>query len=303
MLQTVPQSARTRRDDPDLDRSCRTGASVSSDAAAASLRRQRAKFTAHERSTGRSQFVPSSFLVPHLDLLTQAGLSRREIERRSGVSRLTILRIERGELIRVHRKTACALLAVIPVPLAEQLAGLVASVGTQRRLRALVAAGWSQSLLARLVATTPSHMHRLLETDRPCSARTRAAVAALYDSMWNRPPPAATPGQRRSVSRSRRYAQQRGWVVAMGWDDDEIDRPEGQAQGADAPTRIVRPDGRPLVLHASARVEDLHWMLVTGEGLAGACARLDIKPDTLFRQLARIDRLDLWHQLAARDAA
>lgn len=266
-------------------------------------RGRRAKFTAHERANGRSQFVAATSVLRHLEALAKAGLSRREIERRCGVSRLTILRIVRGELRQIHRRTAGALLAVTPVPLAEQLVGLVVIVGTQRRLRALVAAGWAQSTLARMLATTPSQVRRLLETDRPCSSRMRAAVASLYDSLWAQAPPGSTPAQRRSASRARRYAQERGWAVPMGWDDEEIDSPEGRARPGDSPTRVARPGGRALVPRASARIEDLQWMVETGESLSGACTRLGLAPAALYRQLERSDRLDLWQRLAAREAA
>lgn len=50
-----------------------------------------------------------------------------------------------------------------------------------------------------------------------------------------------------------------------------------------------------------ARLEDLEFMVDTGETLTGAAARLGITLSALHKWCTRHDHLHLYHRLAARD--
>jgi hypothetical protein len=219
-------------------------------------------------------------------------MPRREIERRSSVSRVTLLRIDRGDLTRIHRATSDRILAVEPADVADQLAGLVDSTGTRRRLRGLVAIGWSQARLARLLATTAGQVHRLLEEDVLCTAETRRRVARLYDQVSGHEPTQATAGDRRSVARARRYAAKRRWSLPVAWDDDEIDDPD---------TAPHSPGREPF-----GRIVDIEWMMSTGEVLPGICRRLGLAEASLYTWLLRAEDaggLELWRELTEGAAA
>lgn len=252
--------------------------------------RRRWKQTAHERNNGRRQIIDAAGVRDHLVLLASTGMSWREVELRCGVSRVTLLRIVRGDLLHVHRDTAAAVLGVAPAPITEQAVGLVPSIGTRRRLQALMVVGWSQARLAELLDSTPSQVHRLLVEDRPCTASTRSKVAGLYDQLWATTPPLVTAGDRRSVSRARRYAAEHGWQPAAAWDDDEID-------DAAARPHIPRCGRRDLF------VAEVSWLVEVGESLEVAAARLGVQPSSIYRTLYRYDRLDLWALSTARQPA
>ncbi len=251
----------------------------------AEARRQK-KLAGYERYRGRPRLVDPAAARAHLRVLEAAGMPRREIERRSSVSRVTLLRIDRGDLTRIHRATSDRILAVEPAGVGDQLVGLVDSTGTRRRLRGLVAIGWSQARLARLLATTAGQVHRLLEEDLPCTAETRRRVARLYDQLSGHEPPQTTAGDRRSVVRARRYAATRRWNLPVAWDDDEIDDPS---------TAPHAPGREPFGLLA-----DIEWMMSTGEVLPGICRRLGIAEASLYTWLWRAKDaggLDLWREL------
>ena len=234
----------------------------------------------HALVTGQPILIGAADAAAHLGVLAAAGMSRSEIERRSGVNRLTLLRIVRGDLSRVNRRTAAAILAVEPVPIAEQAAGWVDGTGTRRRLRALMVAGWSASRLAARLGTSQSHIRRLVEDGHGCSAGTRAQVADLFDELWDVAPP-----EDRSARLARRRAQMQGWLRAMAWDDDEIDDPTAQPH---TPT-----GGR------SALLENVVWLAGLGDTLPGICLRLGVQPESIWRAAYRQDRLDIWARLTA----
>jgi hypothetical protein len=95
------------------------------------------------------------------------------------------------------------------------------ATGTQRRLQALSAAGWSASQLGELLGVTRGAVAQLRSTDQPRVLHSTAAnVAALYDACWWRTPP---PG--RYQARCERYAEQQGWVGPWRWDGVDIDDP------------------------------------------------------------------------------
>lgn len=216
-------------------------------------------------------------------------MARREIERRSAVSRVTMLRIDRGDLTRIHRATSDRILAVELASVADQRAGLVDSTGTRRRLRGLVAIGWSQARLARLLRTTAGQVHRLLEDDVLCTAETRRRVARLYDQLSGHEPTQATARDRQSVARARRYAAKRRWSLPVAWDDDELDDPSA------APHTPRRK--------RFSLIADIEWMMSTGEVLPGIARRLGITEESLYTWLLRAKEaggLDLWRELTER---
>src|SRR5690606_14308125 len=90
------------------------------------------------------EFVPAIIVVPRIMQLTREGWTYADIEAVSGVSVPSISRIMRGVTTRVERETADALLGTRPgmrerAPEPRKLD----ATGTVRRIRALVAAGWT----------------------------------------------------------------------------------------------------------------------------------------------------------------
>lgn len=101
--------------------------------------------------------------------------------------------------------------------------GLVDSLGTVRRLRALSAIGWSQSYLAARLGKATSAVHILVvgRHDR-VQRRIADAVAALYDELSMTPGPSEY---------ARTTARRNGWAAPLAWDEDAIDQPDARPQG------------------------------------------------------------------------
>jgi transcriptional regulator with XRE-family HTH domain len=200
----------------------------------------------------------------------------------SSVGRLLYGRPGHGEPPSRRVRTAAAqrLLAVrfSEASLAPGVA--VDAAGTRRRLRALVAVGWSGRALAARLAMEPAHLSRILR-DRPTvSGATARRVRELYDELWDQPPPQSTRGERISAAKSRAHAVRRGWPPPLAWDDDTIEQPEASPQ----PWR--RPSGgRSLDLAAEA-AELAAW----GYTRSQAAERIGVSRNTLDKAISRAAR-------------
>lgn len=101
----------------------------------------------------------------------------------------------------------------------------VLSVGTSRRLQALVAIGYTFGDLGTELGVCHD-VPRTLATRQPGMIYTSTAVqvAKLFSRLAVTPPRPVTPLERRRVAYAKRVAERHGWVTAMAWDD--IDNPE-----------------------------------------------------------------------------
>lgn len=183
---------------------------------------RRAKAARVRAETGQSALVPAERTRTHLAMLMDT-LTMGQIARRSGVHP-TALHLVLGmpdgrRSKRVARKTERAVLAVRADRHGPERGGLVDSLGTQRRLRALVAMGWTaRSLTARLGCSSRT-MQLLLHGDRvEVLVTTRDRVRDLFADLSRRTPPAG-----RYTTRARNVARSHGWHGVGAWTD--IDNP------------------------------------------------------------------------------
>ena len=240
-----------------------------------------------QRHAAVSRYVTASPLREHLETLTAARMSRTEVEALSGVNRVTLLRVQRGDLAQVAPATAAAILSVSPSSLERQRHGWVDGAGTCRRLRALAVAGWPNAEFAARLGTSQSGVRRLMEDGHMCSASTRARVVTIYDQLWDQ-----TPAPSKEARIARRRALARGWQPVLAWDADTIDEP------ATEPSNPVSAAGSLW----SRRVEDIEWMLHAGEVMATICHRLGVARATLEREAARHGSDGLWARMVATEA-
>ena len=200
--------------------------------------RRYAKRQSHLGRTGRSNLVDAQPARDHVRQLLKAGLTLGQIEQRSGVHRTGLRHLVgtgsdgRPAAARVRRDTAARLLAVAAARVGEETNGLVDPAGTRRRLQALVATGWTQSALARRLGVLPANLPKIVHGGRSAiRVATRDAVRALYDELWDQPPPALTPAERGARTRALTLAAAHCWPPPMAWDDDLIDDPVAQPAG------------------------------------------------------------------------
>lgn len=96
----------------------------------------------------------------------------------------------------------------------------VCAVGTRRRLQALVAIGYDQSVLSRRLGMMEYNVSMLIIGRRDqTTPATVAAVKALFKELEP-----THGGSKRALNR----AQLNGWVPPMAWDEDAIDDPTAQ---------------------------------------------------------------------------
>lgn len=137
-----------------------------------------------------------------------------------------------GQVVhRVKRATSVAILAV-PVETAALADGaLVSAVGSQRRVQALVARGWSFTLIAQMLDEALGNFVTSIRTPH-ITARRHRSIVAVYERVWNVEPPMDTPTQRATRSRALNYAAAHRWLPPMAWDDIDTD-PEPPVAEAD----------------------------------------------------------------------
>jgi transcriptional regulator with XRE-family HTH domain len=188
------------------------------------------------RQTAYGRWQPYTDAEPvreHLQTLADASIGLKTVARRSGVSQGALWKLvygttkpdgTRSPSRRVRHATAAAILAVQPGPDTAAGRALVSAVGVRRRLRALVAAGWSQRKLAERLGILPGNFTGTIRRAR-CTAATVRSVRALYDELALTRPPEDTWRDRIAASRARNYAAARGWQPPLWWDEDWIDDP------------------------------------------------------------------------------
>lgn len=176
-----------------------------------------------QRAYGRTAYVNAAPIRAHLAALAERGMGVRAVAARSGVSRSAVSGIATGATVRVRPATATAILAVTAA--FDDLAdgALVPAVGTQRRLRALIAIGWSQAQLAYRLGITRTDLTWRVNHAQQVTARVHRQTAGLYEQLWDTPPVEHDHATRQSASRARNHARARGWAPPMAWDD--IDDP------------------------------------------------------------------------------
>jgi DNA-binding XRE family transcriptional regulator len=195
--------------------------------------RQREKRTAYLRSIGQPVEVDPAPAVAHARHLHQLGMSAADM---AAQSRLTtnffgdLIRGRRtkdkgGQPIKViDRADLQDVLAVQFVPPAKQGAKLE-SIGSRRRLRALILAGFGGMFLARELGVAVQRVHMMLTGDGPMAASTITRITELYEK-YRDADPAEVGLSAYTISRSKGDARRRGYAPASAWDDETIDDPD-----------------------------------------------------------------------------
>lgn len=183
-------------------------------------------------------FTEPGPVLEHIRDLQAAGMGLRRIGVLAGVSQGGLTKLVYGKrqpdgtlkpTRRVRKETAARLLAVradVDVLADNQVTD---PTGARRRLRALVAHGWSITLLADRMGMTASNFSRVVKSDDAMHATTVRKARDLYDEIWDVSPPAHDARARTNALRARRMAERNGWLPALAWDDSEIDDPSAWA--------------------------------------------------------------------------
>jgi hypothetical protein len=180
---------------------------------------------------GRWQpFVDAEPVRQHVKALGEFGIGWIRVAKLARVSTGGVSKLLYGDRPRnlppsrrVRPETALKLLSVEPTLANMGDAVPVDGTGTRRRLQALVAAGWTQSELARRLVMQRANFGRTIVSDL-VSVRTVRATLALYDELWRQDPVVhGVPAHRAAAARQ--IAKAQGWAPVGAWDDDTIDDP------------------------------------------------------------------------------
>lgn len=142
---------------------------------------------------------------------------------------------------------------------------IVEALGTRRRVQALSCIGWSQAYVARAAGFRPEHMPKMIRNDT-IRADTAARIALVYDQLHMT---LAPPGH--SATYARNFADRRGWVPPLAWDDIDTD-----------PAPHTAPElaaGRPETLESV--LEDFEWLTYAGESPEKAAKRVGVELSTV----------------------
>ena len=141
----------------------------------------------------------------------------------------------------------------------------VPAVGTVRRLRALVALGYSPNALGKKLTMAVGGVRELLEAGHAAvDVAAARRITALFDELQMQPGPSAA---------AREHATERGWAAPLAWDEHSIDNPTAEPQ---------RGPKRKLLF-------DEIYLELRGMGLRNhqIADRFGITMDSLYRQLLR----------------
>lgn len=230
------------------------------------------------RSPAGGQEVPGPVLASvrrHLEVLLAGGVPAAQIVVDAGVNRQTIQwvlsgRAEAGvppgyRIGWVHVARIRAITAPAGLHPGDPDRAAVPAVGSVRRMRALVAAGYPVAELAERLGLARAAAAGLLDGSADTVAAGLArSVARLFDALQLRPGPSAA---------ARKYAAVRRWAPPLAWDEEALDDPAGAAD-----TGRGKRAGFPE-LYAEMRM--------LGFSDVRIAERLGVKPASLLRQIHR----------------
>ena len=169
--------------------------------------------------------LDSSEAVAHIGYLRKLGIGYAQIANLAGLNPRTPEDVVQNRTIRSD--TCRKILSVeppSPIYLGAPDNSWVPSLGTLRRLQALVRLGWTNEILAEGVGVEKNSIARLL-LNEPSTvlASTARRTHELFDRLQLTPAP-----DNYGARRARLRAERRGWAPPLAWDEDAIDDPAAE---------------------------------------------------------------------------
>lgn len=213
--------------------------------------------------------VPAGPAIEHLDNLLASGWTQIRLTARTGLSHGFFSHLRHKQTIRADTEAKILAVSTHDAGRLEHGGRCVPVLGTQRRLRALRAMGYSIERLARESGLNCSNLKHICSGHQPSVfIETAHAVADTFKRLEMTPPPPSR-GTSRAVNRARKL----GWAPPFAWDEDEIDDP------------AARPRMRGVMPGDWYR----EYLRFKGLGLndGQAAKRMGISAGTLSRRLSR----------------
>lgn len=173
--------------------------------------------------------VDASLVAAHVRALRDAGYGLKRIKQLTGVSVATLDDLAAGRTRRTFRPTAEALFALRPG--GDQLPARIPVIGVQRRLRALVALGYTDEQIAAEIGGNQSNLSRYVGGRiHWITPEKFLKVDLVFRRLESQPAPTGWPAER-----ARRRAATRGWLPPFAWDEGTLDDPAAEPAAGSVP--------------------------------------------------------------------
>lgn len=165
---------------------------------------------------GSTSSLPSGPARRHLLSLRLGGMPDQMI---LDLTKLNLSDVETVANLRCTEITASISKAILGVTFHPSRGrAMTLGVGAQRRIRALVAMGYSVQALSELTGLSVPKLSTL-PSDQVVPSEVWSVINDVYDQI------SMTPGPDEQV---RNAAREQGWATPLAWDDDEIDDPRAR---------------------------------------------------------------------------
>ena len=177
-----------------------------------------------------SRFVDATPARQHVLNLHAQGMTYQAIAKLASLGQTFVTYLVNGKAgrdappARMRREQSDRILAIQFDPL--KAAERIDATGSRRRVRALIAVGWTVREIAHALGIEYNtlRVHRDSFSQRIDAGRAKQ-IRELYTRWWNVTP--TGPG----AERARSTAKRKGWAPPMAWDDDTIDDPQAKPVG------------------------------------------------------------------------
>jgi hypothetical protein len=228
-----------------------------------------------DREAGKGpRMVPSGPTADHIRSLVESGASQAGVARAAGLSPEVVSRLlhRPRESVRVGTERCVLAVTMDAVLRRPDRAGFVPAIGARRRIRALLALGWTHAHITERMTGTGQISHVALhQRGQWISRATHDAIVAAYEELGMTPGPSDL---------SRRRARARGYAPPLAWDEDGIDDPQAVPDLGDA--------GRP-----SLDLDEWAHLVRAGESPERAAERCGVTLSAVARAAYRAGRRDL----------
>lgn len=188
----------------------------------------RQRKAAHRNGTWESVLVPAELMKSRVQKFLDEGYNYTMLEALTGIERNTFIRLftKNRQLVTEDNLEKMRRLPLVPLyELWKTDIGVDYKVPTylaSRRVRALMARGWTTTALAKEVGLEKRTLQRFAHEEESLNGVFRSnllKVVEAYDRLWDKEPP--TPHRRAELTR---YIH---WPLPMEWDDEGLDLPSG----------------------------------------------------------------------------
>lgn len=262
----------------------------------------RARERRREQLYGRHHLTDAEPARQHVRGLMAQGMGWKSIADAAGISRSTlnpILWARAGSDPRPMRKQINRCLEAKLLAVKYELVGgqVMGNLGSLRRLRALVAMGWSQNCLAKRLGMEPSNFGGIINGHwGGIRVTTAEKIEEVFNELWDKTPTGTTWQARGGITRAKKEAHAKGWVTAAAWDD--IDDPDEEPKA-----HLIDETVDHRSIPSLDKIDRLELLTHDGYGdtddtfvRAGWASRA-----SAWKVLQRMDRLDLVERLQRND--